>query len=271
MTQVQRINDDGPVLAKITPSDAVWRSFDANDINPILNHPDVFPAISVPGHDKYDVTPLVANPLNVLMMSEGGGILFAKQEPHIYEVHTNFLPQFRGRHALRASLSAYRWIFCHTDCETILTRIPAFNRAADLWARKAGFRFMFQRDKAWPTKDGGVDLKFYALRIHDWIWSTPSLAESGVRFHRRLDEERKRFNLTDEGHADDHSHDIAVGACAEMIFGGEPEKGAYLFNSYAAFAGYGTIGIVSRNPLLIDIGNAVLQIENETFKVLIFK
>lgn len=268
MTQVQRTETDGPVIARLSPDDSVRRSFDANDINPILNHPGVFPAISVPGHDHYDATPLVENPLNVLMMTEGGGILFIKQEPHIYEVHTNFLPKFRGRHAVRASLAAYRWMFTHTDCETLQTRVPAFNKAADLFCKIVGARLEFTRQKVWPTSTGDVDLKYYALRIHDWIWRTPSLADSGVRFHKRFDEERARHGLTEENHPEDRAHDIAVGACAEMIFGGEPEKGAFFYNQFAKFSGYGIISIVSRNPLLLDIGTAVIQVTGDSFTVL---
>lgn len=272
MTQVQRSFESGPVIAKLTPSDAVWRSFEAGDINPILNDPSVFPAISIPGVETLDATALVANPLNVLMMSEGGGIIFVKQEPHIYEVHTNFLPKFRGRHAIRASLAAYRWMFCRTDCELLQTRVPAFNKGAELFCKLVGARLEFERKGAWPMREGpAADLKFFTLSIRDWIWRTPSLAESGVRFHRRLDEERLRHGVTEENHPDDPAHDVAVGACAEMVYGGEPEKGAYFFNAWARFAGYGMISIVSRNPILIDIGNAVLQVEDQSFKVLLVK
>lgn len=271
MTQVQRSFDKGQVIAHLSPSDTIRRSFDANDINPILNDPGVFPAITVPGIDKLDATPLVANPHNVLIMAEGGGILFVKQEPHIYEVHTNFLPKYRGRHAVRSSLAAYRWLFTHTDCEVLQTRVPVFNKGADLFCRMVGAHHEFTREKAWPTKDGNVDLKFFSLLIREWIWQTPSLAESGVRFHRRLDEERLRLGHSEENHPDDHAHDIAVGAASEMIYNGEPEKGAYFFNSWARFAGYGMISVVSRNPIIIDIGNAVLQVEDQSFKVLVVK
>jgi hypothetical protein len=65
---------------------AIRRSFDASEIHPILNYESrVFEAIKLPGMKPgdIDVTPVIANPLNVLLMVEGGGIIFAQQEPGI--------------------------------------------------------------------------------------------------------------------------------------------------------------------------------------------
>lgn len=270
MTQVMRAHDNGPVLATIIPSDVVRRSFDAADINPILNDPSVFPFISFPGDETYDATPLVSDPRNVLMMGQGGGILFVQQEPGIYEVHTNFLEGHRGRNAVRASLAAYRYVFCHTDCMTLLTRVPAFNKGADLFCRLVGAKLEFERAKAWPAKDGPVDLKFYALRFNDWIWQTPSLALSGRRFHDRLNVERDRLGKPHpEDHPDDECHDIAVGCCAEQIYGGQLEKAVILYNSWSRFAGYGTISLVSREPAIIDLGSELIQVADGNFKVLL--
>lgn len=270
MTQVLRSIDNGPVLATLMPSDTVRRSFDASEINPILNDPSVFPFISFPGDETYDATALVSDPRNVLMMANGGGILFCQQEPGIYEVHTNFLEGHRGRNAVKASLAAYRYMFTHSDCMTLLTRVPVFNKGADLFCRLVGARLEFERAKAWPTKDGLVDLRFYAMRVFDWLWQTPSLAVSGKRFHDRLNEERDRLGKPHpEDHPDDRCHDIAVGMCAEMMFGGQLEKAVILYNSWARFAGFGTISLVSREPAIVDIGTELIQVQDNTFKVIL--
>src|SRR5882724_9813525 len=89
-----------PQFRKLMMAAEVVRSFDAADINPILNDPSILPSVTIPGIEVIDAAPIVADPRNVLLMAEGGGILFIADEPAIYEVHTNFLPKFRGRHAI---------------------------------------------------------------------------------------------------------------------------------------------------------------------------
>lgn len=190
------------------------------------------------------------------------------QEPGIYEVHTNFLDKFRGRNAIRASLAAYRWMFTHTDCMVLLTKVPEDNKAAAQFCRIVGATREFERKKIWPTKDGLIDLSFWALRYDDWIRKTPSLKESGKRFHDRLDAEYTRLKFEQPLHEDEDCHDLYVGICAEMIFAGQPEKGVILYNRWADFSGYGRIKLVSINPLMIDIGEALLFVKQDTFTVL---
>lgn len=245
------------------------RSFDAEAANLIINDPEVFATIAKPGLERLDVTEFVRDPGNVLMMAEGGAILFAHDiEPGFYEVHTNFLPGFRGAHAIEASLAAYRWMFTHTDCMMIRTRVPAPNRPAAMAARAAGFVPRFVRAQVWPAADGPVDLRYYELAYADWVSrARGELVAAGVAFHHRLDEERARHGVTAPGHADDPAHDLYVGAAIETVYGGQPEKAVILYNRWARFAGYCQIALVARSPLIIDIGDAVLLIEDGTFKV----
>lgn len=247
------------------------RSFDAADINPILNDPAVFPAIAIPGIEKFDVSNLLADPGNVLLTVTGGSVLFCQQEPGIYEVHTNFLPAHRGRHAIRASLAAYRWMFTHTDCMVLLTRVPAPNLAARKFCKIVGATLEFVRQSAWPTPTGNVALHFFALRYDDWVRKTPDLIVSGQQFHAQLEQERVRHNHPIPIHVDEECHNLHVGACAEMIYGGQPEKAVVLYNRWARFVGfncYKPIALVARSPLVIDITQALLQILDGTFKVI---
>lgn len=248
----------------------VTRSFDAADINPILNHPAVLPFVTVPGVDKLDATQLLADPANVLLVAEGGGILFIAVEPGIYEVHTNFLPDHRGRHAIRASLDAYRWMFTRTDCMVLQSYVPAFNKATELFCRLIHATREFERKAVWPSPDGPVDLSFWSIRYEDWVRRTDGLIESGKAFHARLDAEYARHGKKPHAHPDEDCHDRYVGICAEMIYGGQPDKAVILYNRWARFSGYGPIALISRSPIVIDIGEAVLLIEPEqqTFKVI---
>jgi hypothetical protein len=248
------------------------REFDASAINLILNHPDVFEQVSAFGIESIDLGPLVDDVRNVLLMCEGGGIFFNQHEPGIYEVHTNFLKGFRGRHAILASLAAYRWMFTHTDCMVLLTRVPAFNRAAEWFCHQVGATKEFERAAIWKAKDGGLyDMSFWALRYDDWIRQTPDLMRSAREYRARLDQEYERhFGVSREAKPAEECHDLHVGAAIEMIYGGHPEKAVVLKNRWGRFSGYGLMAMLSREPLIIDTGEAVLQIfmESRTFKAL---
>lgn len=230
----------------------------------------MFPLVAIPEVEAIDVTPFVQDPRNVLIMAGGGGALFIQDEPGIYEVHTSFLPGFRGAHAIAASHLAYRWMFTHTDCMSILTKVPAFNRAAAYAARKVGFEPRFERAKVWPAPSGDhVDLKHYEFSYQRWIDRDAAfLMEAGQQFHAHLDHERERHGFTGEQHPDEACHDLYVGACVEAVYGGQPEKAVILYNRWARFAGYGQIAMIAKNPLMIDIGTALLQIVERSFKAI---
>lgn len=240
----------------------------------MLNDPKVHPFVTL-GTGKLDVAPLLDDPNNVLLMAKGGGIIFIWREPGIYEVHTAFLKPDRaeqsqaGPYILNVCRAAYRWMFTHTLCTTLNTFIPAHNRAATIFSPLVGWTKEFERNGIWPGPDGEkVDLTFWSIYYDDWVRKTPELMESGRWFHDRLLEEMKRRGHVDPLHADEDCHDLHVGACAEMVFGGQIEKAVVLYNRWARFAGYGLIGLISMSPCLLDIGDALIQITGGTFKVI---
>jgi hypothetical protein len=250
----------------------VWRETEsATEINRILNDPSVFPLISVPDQSPIDATDLVRDPRYVFLMSEGGVIIFVPDvEPTsgLYEVHINFLDGHRGADALEVVRAALRWIFTRTTAMTLVTRVPIFNRAAEAMCWAIHGQLWFVRPAVWPTKDGPVDLKFYRLSIDDWMRRCKALGETGKEFHRHLESEYARHGFVHEPHPDDDSHDHAVGAAVEMIYGGEPEKAAILYNRWARIAGYRMMNLISKNPLVIDIGESLLHVTGQNFRVI---
>jgi hypothetical protein len=252
---------------------AIRREFDAAPVNRILNDPSVFPLISAPGIEKFDISDFIADTANYFLCVDGGCIIFAPDMPGsgLYEVHTNFLPSYRGKYAIRASLEAYRWMFTRTDCMMLQTRVPAFNKAAARFCAIVGASLWFDRAAAWPMNDGPpVSVKYYTLSYMDWTSCYPGpLIESGRRFHDRLESERERVGHPEPaGHPNEECHDLHVGACAEMIYGGQPEKAVQLYNRWARFAGYQQIAMLQRSPLVIDIGDCVLSVQDHTFRVI---
>jgi hypothetical protein len=277
----------GPIEDHI-PINLVRRSFDASEINPILNGESMFRMVGTPQSGYLDLTPVLADKRNILLMADNGGILFAFRDSRrtdgeinydacSYMVHTILQKPERGSHGLAGAhnqnvcRAAYRWMFTQTDCMTLHTQIPAFNRAASIFAPLLGWVKEFERKSVWPTDDGLVDMSYWTLRYEDWIRKTPELERSGILFHQNLETEFERHGRPGEQHADETCHDRAVGAAFETIFGGQPDKAIYLYNRWARLADYAEIALVSHRPVVIDIGNAVLQVTGDKFKVVLVR
>lgn len=244
----------------------IRRTFNPVEVNEILNDPEVYKWIKIPSIKKLDIYDLIFDFRNVFLMAPGGCIIFFHQEPGIYEVHTNFLKDWRGSNAVRQSVAAYRWMFMQTDCMILQTKVPAFNKAAEMFCRIVGATKDFERKAIWPTENGPVDMSYWTLKYEDWIRKAFSLMKVGREFHDRLDVELA--GTKQESHPDEDCHDLHVGSCVEMIYSGQPEKAVVLYNRWAKFAGYAPISIVSLKPLMIDIASSILQIEDRKFTVI---
>ena len=235
------------------------RSADAAEFNAILNHPDILPMVAISGQESLDATPLVDDPKNYLLMvseaREGetqvsGAIFFAQHDPGIFEVHTHFLKPWRGQFAIDASLAAYRWMFTHTDAMTLLARAPDCWPQIGKFCEAVGATFEFARPDCWPGPDGPSACDFYALRYDDWMKQNyAALADSASGFPLA-------------------SIENYVGMFIETIYGGQPDKAVILYNRFARFGGFPGVALLARDPVIIDIGAAVLQIGEGTFKVL---
>ena len=266
--------DGGRVLGGEAPE--LRHSTDPGEFNAILNHPDILPMVSVPGQGALDASGLVNDPKNYLLMVDGfevpgelgrtiaGAIFFAQHDSGIFEVHTNFLKPWRGQFAIDASLAAYRWMFTRTEAMTLLARAPACWPGVGRFCEAVGATFEFSRAQVWPSPDGLVDCAFYALRYDDWIQQTDELLHTGSVFHLQYDAECARLGQL----APLMSLDRYLGVFAEMLYGGQPDKAVILYNRFARFGGFPGITLLARDPVIIDIGTAVLQIGEGAFRAL---
>lgn len=248
----------------------IVRETTAARINAVVNHEAVRSWVTMPGQDTLDLTEAVADPRNVILMTEDGtgGIVFHQHEPGIYEAHTQFLPEARGRQALAAVREMIDHMFVATDCMELLTRCPAGNRPAEALARAVGGVLDFERASAWPTPEGAVAVRFYAIRYADWVKRAEGLPNVGHWFHDRLEAENARLGHPDDLHDDDPAHDRHVGAAVSMILCGQPAKGIALYNRWARFAGYEPVSVVQTVPLVIDILTHLVLVKDGDLEVL---
>ena len=230
----------------------IVRDLDASRVNVVINNPDVRPWVEQAPDGALDLTPLVENPANVLLMLEDGtgGALFVQHEPGVYEAHLQFLPISRGRIAMEAVREMQEFMFTRTDCMEMLCGISAANRPAIAFTRAMGGREEFRRLKAWRGPDDG---RCFALRYPEWVRSAHGLPEYGRSFRDGEGEEPQ---------------DRPAGAFLATLLGGQPAKAVTLFNRWARIARFETAKVESLDPLVIDFQSARLAIDVDGLKVL---
>ncbi|MFP5328865.1 MAG: hypothetical protein ACLGHC_01840 [Alphaproteobacteria bacterium] len=241
------------------------RTFDPTLLNEVVNHPDVRPFMA-PGDDPIDLAPLVSNPANFALVTEGGGFLLHCHEPGIYEVHSQFLPEhrFRTRDAMRAG---FDYMFTRTDCERVVTQVPDNNGPAASLAKAAGFRPMFRREKGLLGST-----EYMGLSVEDWAQANADLEADGDWFHEQCEAAVKAVRPDIPDHPHDPAHDRAVGAAVRMIRAGNTVKGVAFYNRWARLAGYTPIRLLSLNPPTLDMSEDglafIVQVSNGTMEIL---
>lgn len=223
------------------------RTLDATYLNEVSNHPDVRPWLK--GEGPVDLTALVADPANITLQYEGGGWFLQNLGGCVYEVHSMFTPESRGRHVAKCLAEALEYVFVETDAVKLVTRLPKGNVNARSLGQMAGFRPWFMR---------GED-EYAVLAIEDWINNSYSCKSSGEWFHKRLEEAKAAAGSPLPTHDEDAAHDAAVGAAVLMCKAGNAAKGVWHYNQWARFAGYAPVTLVSASPLIVDVVDAVLH------------
>jgi hypothetical protein len=113
---------------------------DASAANEICNNPTVLPGLSLGVIDRIDLTPLVTNPRNHLLMGEFGGALLIWVAPGVYDVHDFVLPEGRGSWARDAAQDVFAFVFDVLGARLLFTQTPVENRASRMFNRILGFQ-----------------------------------------------------------------------------------------------------------------------------------
>jgi hypothetical protein len=225
----------------------IKRTLDGSFLNEVANHPEVRPWLL--GDGPLDVGPAVSDPANITLVTEHGGWVLHNLGGGVYEVHSLFLPEGRGRAVRVALTEALDYVFSHTDCIRITTRLPKGNVRARALAKMAGFR-------PWFVSQGDERAR---IEIEDWAQSSEACRVAGHWFHERLEAAKVDAGSALVVHDDDDAHDHAVGAAVLMCRAANPVKAVAIYNAWAQAAGYALISLVSSHPMVIDVVDAVLE------------
>lgn len=234
------------------------RTLDGAFLTLIANNPCVRPWLGGSGPiDRLNA--LAADPANVVLEGESGGFVCEKLDAGLYEAHSIFLPA--SREAPKLAQEGFRYLFTATDCLEVVTKVPANNRRAHGLARWCGFQETFKRAGVWD----GCDLSYRSLAFDRWKARDPELPSHGEWFHALLEAAKRAQGSQLPIHADDEAHGRAVGAAVLMIRAGNAAKAVWTYNRWAAFAGYAKIQMISQNPVLLDVGDAIVDRSDVVF------
>ena len=118
---------------------------DFKRINKILSHGKVYPYIvddysaQEPPEDfglQFLKEPLI----KVLMPNEHCVFILTPLLNTVYIVHSNVLPEGRGKTAIKAGRRAARWMFNNTKCVSLISFTPADNKVALMFSSLVGFK-----------------------------------------------------------------------------------------------------------------------------------
>lgn len=243
------------------------RSIESEYFNEIASHPDVKPWMGFHSGVDIDYSFFVENTANYCFLTpcKQGGYMFQNQGNGHYVVHTLAAPAARGRPMFRLMQAVLQYLFTRTDCVEISTMVPDQNIPAKKWTDLAGFRSTFRRENhpLCLIDDLPANCQFYNLSYEDWLEGSKICHEEGKAFHELLE-----THLGHENHPEDEVHDHHVGAAVLGIKAGNGLKAISKYNRWAVLAGYQPCTILNVMPFLINIGTAVLQINDRDIVVL---
>ena len=141
---------------------ALARSTDATFLNRVVNHPAVHPYVSLGLKADLDLSASVSDPANIFLANEFGGFLLIAKPDYVYELHTQFLPEGRGKAAYEAGREGCAYMFTRTDCLRMDTYIQKGHSHVERYARVVGF-------KRWgETELHGIPCYYYVLTLKEW-------------------------------------------------------------------------------------------------------
>ena len=258
LVQAEPLSELHQMLAKI------GRERHANRINKVVNDQAVFDWVRGNHPGPLDLTPVIANPANILLMGQYGGILFMHLQPGLYEAHTQVLPEGRGKWTVGMTRAALHWMFTRSDCFEVLSRCPQGNIAARALIKRVGGELEFTNQRGWVKNDVVIPADIYSWTIQAWTRTAPGLEERGEWLQHAVAREYKRLNKAAIQYVDDKVFNRYSGMAAEMFMNKQAAKAVLLYNRWAKVAGYDNIDLMcAENPTAVRTQDAILMVRED--------
>lgn len=109
----------------------------------ILKQPEVFPFTGFENYDSIDPGKFIGEKITILTNEyENAVSIWEEVLPGIFEAHSLFTNDCRGREAIKVGKDMIEWMILHKDPLLLLGQTPIGNRAANWWNRQVGFTYL---------------------------------------------------------------------------------------------------------------------------------
>lgn len=155
------------------------RTRDMELVGRIVSHPAIWPHIT--DDATAEAAPIPDNEaMHWMLVNDGepaGVFLVHAHNMYCYEMHTCLLPRTWGAQAKTAAQMLLRWAFEQTECQKMITAVPAYNRPALRFA-KAGGMVQEGINRASFMRNGElIDQIMLGITKQEWTCQqSPSLA-----------------------------------------------------------------------------------------------
>ncbi len=116
------------------------RTYDPEILNKIINDAAILPYVRAANEEYLDATEIISDHKNVCLMGPYGGFFCIYIGDGVYEGHTHFLPEGRGREAVAIGKEAIRFMFDVVGAKKIIGYTPLNNRPARMFNRFIGMK-----------------------------------------------------------------------------------------------------------------------------------
>ena len=118
---------------------------DFEKVHRILSHESVYPYIiddycPEKPNDNFGMEFLNNQQIKVLMPNGHCAFILIPMTTSIYTVHSNVLPEGRGKEAVSAGKSVAKWMFNNTECVSIISFTPVYNKVALMFSSLVGMK-----------------------------------------------------------------------------------------------------------------------------------
>lgn len=238
------------------------RATDAARLNELVNHPSIYPLVRGASDGAMDLTPIVANPNNHVLIAEHGAVVFGIRQHGLYEMTAAALPEFLRDDGAEMVREAIGWAFTHTDAVEIYVRVPEVDHPAYPLAAAIGFDFDFDVTHGWIYDGAPVRAEVRSLTIQKWMRTAPGLEEAGRAFHAEVQRELSWSGIAGEIESDDLANRYA-GAAFSMVSGGQPAKGVIFYNRFALMASRQIVTLLGTDPVALGIGGQMFEVHGK--------
>jgi len=160
---------------------------DMNHLEWIMKQPEVFPHLGFSDYDSIDINKFVNHRVTILANEDETAVsLWEESSPGIFEAHSLFTNDCRGRDAIRVGSDMIEWMIINKDPLLLWGQTPVINKAANWWNRQVGLKYITQVED--PNLN--MTMNFYALGS-DEVLDTLRTSVASLKANEQSDSNQK--------------------------------------------------------------------------------